>query len=272
MKFKVFCPAIKGGLSLVAVALPLWGGPAQGGQPGLTILGKPATAPPPPIAEAAPLQGRVLVVSRLETTLSSQIPAVIQTIAVDHGNRFEAGQVLVTMDCQVLQAELTKSRMELEAEEQTDQANRKLWNYKSISELEVAVSASRVKKAKAQVTLAMAKTAMCQVKAPFAGRVVKRKASPHQFVGEGSAMLDILDDVNLRLQMVAPSAWITWIKPGLVFEVMVDETGKKYAATVETLGARVDPASQTFEVWANLSGQYPELLPGMSGTALFGKP
>ncbi|MBF0612143.1 MAG: efflux RND transporter periplasmic adaptor subunit [Magnetococcales bacterium] len=266
MKFKVYSTAIS---RLAGCLLLVW---SSGGMAAPEVK----KTPPPNLDLSIPgrdaPQGRALVVSRLETTLASQIPAVIQSITVDHGNRFEAGQVLVILDCQVLQAELTKAKMELEAEEQTDQANRKLREYKSISELEVAVSASKVKRAKAQVNLAAAKAAMCQIKAPFAGRVVKRKVNPYQFVGEGTPLLEVLDDVNLRIQLVASSSWISWLKPGLEFAVTIDETGKKYPAVVETLGSRIDPASQTFEVWAVLPGQHPELLSGMSGTVQFNRP
>ena len=47
------------------------------------------------------------------------------------------------------------------------------------------------------------------------------------------------------------------------------ENGLKYSATVNTLGANIDPVSQTIDATAKFDENYETLLPGMSGTATF---
>ena len=66
-----------------------------------------------------------------------------------------------------------------------------------------------------------------------------------------------------------PSRWLAWLAAGHEFQVAIDETGRRYPATVSALNARVDAVSQSIEIEARIVGKHPELLPGMSGTASF---
>ncbi len=55
---------------------------------------------------------------------------------------------------------------------------------------------------------------------------------------------------------------------GHVF-LQIEETGNVYGAEIVGIGASVDTASQVIEIYADIKGQHPELLPGMSGTVRF---
>ncbi len=216
---------------------------------------------------------RVLVASRLQTTLASRIDSHILRLTVDQGQRFEKGALLVDLDCEIFQAQQQKARMELEAEEQTHRANLRLLEYRSIGELEVALSAAKVKRAEAALQVVAAQSRRCRVTAPFSGRVVKRLAQPHQYVASGDPLLEILDDAQLRLELFVPSRWIPRLKIGTRFQVRIDETGRHHEARITRLGARVDPVSQTLEVHAGIEESAADkgasLLPGMSGSAFF---
>ena len=212
---------------------------------------------------------RVLLVPKVETVLSGEIHARIQHIDVDIGDSFERGQDLVLFDCEMYRAELSKARAELAEADKTHEINKRLEVYKSVSELDLAVSVTRMDRAKAEVALREAQVGKCILTAPFSGRVLKRQAQPFEYVAPGQPLLEIIDDVHLSLQLFVPSKWLRWIKPKNRFSVRIDETGKQYSAAITVLGARVDPVSQSLEVRAEIEGQHPELLAGMSGTARF---
>jgi multidrug resistance efflux pump len=109
----------------------------------------------------------------------------------------------------------------------------------------------------------------CVVKAPFAGVVVTRLARPHESVTAGQQLLTILDDSRLEVRVVVPSVWLRWLEPGMRFVLHVDETARQYDAVLDRIGARVDPVSQTVEIFGSLTERPPELVVGMSGSALF---
>lgn len=215
---------------------------------------------------------RALLVPRVESVLSSQITAQITRIPVSEGQRFEEGETLVEFRCDETRAELKKSKAELWAASSTYQANLKLQQHNATSPLEVEVSKAKVAQASADVALWEARIAHCDVTAPFPGRVSRVVAKPFETVTQGSPLIEILDDRELTMQLHVPSNWLAWLRNGTYFDVVIDETGKTYGASVTELGARVDPVSQTLQVNAVINGRHDELLAGMSGMARFKVP
>jgi RND family efflux transporter MFP subunit len=215
---------------------------------------------------------RALLTPLVESTLSSQIAGRIEQVNVQNGERFQAGDDLIQFDCTIQKAQLQKARAELLASRKKHEANLKLQEYKSIGDLEVAVSASEVERARAEVALVNAQVSMCTIKAPFNGRVVKRIAKPYETVNQGEALIEILDDSELKLELYVPSRWLQWLEADTEFTVHIDETGKTYPAHMTSLGARVDAVSQSIAITATITGNHPELLAGMSGDARFQVP
>ncbi len=215
---------------------------------------------------------RVQILPLTETTLSSEIAARIEKIQVDIGDRFNSGKTLIIFDCEMYKVQREKAQAELEEAVKILEVNRRLEKLNSVSELEMAVSLSRMQRAKAELSLRESQVKKCAIYAPFTGRIVKRNANPFQYVSPGEPLLEIIDDLNLTAQLLIPSKWLKWVKKSLSFTVHIDETGKNYTAIVTAIGARVDPVSQTLEIRASIKGNHPELLAGMSGTANFKVP
>ncbi len=212
---------------------------------------------------------RALIVPEQEAVLSSQMDGRIIGLPVEVGDRFKKGQILIEFDCEIFNAELEKAKMDLEAATETNDAQLRLQEFGSASELDVAVTSAKKKRAQADVLLKQARVKMCIIKSPFDGRVVNWKANPHENVTNEDPILEILDDTRLKLHILTPSHWLKWLKTGLEFPVHIDETGKKYRAKVTGLGARVNPVNQTLEVEAAFIKRPSDLLAGMSGTAVF---
>lgn len=233
---------------------------------GLLVLAAPAVAP------AADHEVRALLIPRQETVLAAETSGRVDRITVDMGQRFDRGQALVVVDSGVPRARRRMAQAELEEARHTYQSNRELERLQSVSAVEVAVSRARMQRAEAEVALQEHQIDRCTVTAPFAGRVVRREVQPFAFVTPGQPLLEIVDDRTPELQLLVPSSWIRWLEEGTSFRLRVDETGGEYRARVAAVGARVDPVSQTLEARARLEGNHPELLAGMSGTAVFAPP
>jgi membrane fusion protein, multidrug efflux system len=143
---------------------------------------------------------------------------------------------------------------------------------RSLSGLELEVSAAEIDKAKADLAVAEATQSKCTVAAPFSGIVVEQKAREAQYTTPGQPLLEILDDRALELEFIVPSAWLRWLKPGFAFSVAVDETGKTHRAHVALLGGKVDPVSESIKITATVDGDVRDLVPGMSGRVLIAPP
>lgn len=215
---------------------------------------------------------RAQLMPRRYTTIAAEIGAKVSAMAVSEGGTFKTGQVLVSFDCSLQQAQLDKAQAELEGADQTLKANLRLEQLNSVGQLELDLSKSAVNKARAEVGANKAVLAKCQVAAPFGGRVAEQKVREQQYVQPGQPLLDIIDDSVLELEFLVPSVWLRWLRVGRAFEVQIDETRKTYPARFTRIGARVDPVSQSVKVAAAITGRYPELMAGMSGKALLNPP
>lgn len=255
------------------VAASLLTGAVSAAAQGLPGAGLPATPSAPAVLPVPRLamerqEIRAQLMPRRYTTLAAEIGAKIDAIPVGEGGAFSAGQVLVSFDCSINRAQLEKARAELEATEQTLKSNLRLAELNSVGQLELDLSRSATNRARAEVSGQEALVAKCAVLAPFSGRVAEQRAREQQFVQAGQPLLDIFDDSSLELEFLVPSSWLSWVKPGVAFEVQIDETRRTYPARFSRVGARVDPVSQSVKVGATINGRFPELIAGMSGRVI----
>ncbi len=214
---------------------------------------------------------RIQLVARQQATLSSEIAARIEKLPLRDGDAFQEGALLVQFDCALLEAQLHKAEAAAESALSALQVNKKLAEMNSISTLELDQSAAKVKETEAERSAMQVTVSKCSLKAPYNGRIAKLHADPHQYLTPGKPLMDILDTSTLEVRLIVPSRWLVWLKPGSRFTVQIEELGgRSYPAQVKRVGARIDPLSQTLSIAGEITGAYPELLPGMSGWASFG--
>ncbi len=236
-------------------------------------------APPPAIpsragdeagGDAPPI--RVLLVPRREATIVSEIIARVVAMPTTLGATVRAGEPLVRFDCSEQKAKLDMASAEMDAAREAHAAKLRLQGLQSAGELEVTLAAAARDRAKGALDLAETQHRACTIVAPFAGRVVKLAARPHQSVTAGQTLLEFVSADAPRLRLNVPSRWLRWIKVGSRFDVAVDETGRTYRATVAAINGRVDAVSQSVEIEADVVEGDAKLLAGMSGTARFPEP
>lgn len=237
---------------------------------GMLMAARQAAAqslPPLPSSPSPATEIRAQLTARQFTILSSELAARIDRMTIRGGERFEKGDVLVQFDCSLQRAQLAHAESVATRAKKTYQSDQRLVALKAMGQLELEIAGADVQTALADVAAAQAATAKCVIVAPFSGVVVEQKAREFQYATAGQALLDILDDRNLDIELIAPSRWIAWLKPGYPLQLHIDETDKIYPARITRLGGRVDPVSQSVKVIAEFTSAVPELMPGMSGRA-----
>ncbi|MCS3514905.1 MULTISPECIES: efflux RND transporter periplasmic adaptor subunit [Pseudomonas] len=230
----------------------------------------PLQAPSSQVANSPQL--RVQLSASRRTVLSSELAGKVLELDVKEGASFKKGQRLVTFDCAVHRAQLTHSAAaEAAAGKKLDVA-RRLDKLQSISVSDLSQAQAEVNMARAQRGVGQVMVQRCAIDAPFSGRVAERKAQPGEYVAEGEELLAIYDDSSFEVELIVPSHWMVWLKPGHRFKVRLEETAQEYPAEVTRLGSVIDPISQSIKVFGRITSNDPQLLPGMSGNALLVPP
>lgn len=210
---------------------------------------------------------RVQLAPVRHTILSAEISGIISHLSKREGEHFETGETLAELDCTMHSARLSRAEAQIREALTIHQTNKRLQELGSVSILELEISETRKDVAYAELEIQRSIVDRCTIAAPFPGRIVEYFAQEHQYVSEGQAIVDILDDSLLEVHMIIPSQWLNWLKPGIDFLVSIDESSKNYTAKVARIGARVDPVSQSIRVYGIITTDEGELISGMSGNA-----
>ncbi|MGB0664595.1 MAG: efflux RND transporter periplasmic adaptor subunit [Pontibacterium sp.] len=215
---------------------------------------------------------RAQVVAGVTAELAAEMPGRITSLKGFPGDSFKQGASLAKFDCAEQGALLQKAKAsEVSAKTELAVAKR-LVELDAGSTLEVSKAQARWAETQAESSVMKTRVAKCQIRAPFSGRVAKRLASEHEFVAVGTPLLEVYAASSLEVRTIVPSRWLVKMKKGDRFFVQVEETGKRYEASIVRVGAEVDPVSQSVEVAGKIQQGLDELLPGMSGWARFDYP
>jgi membrane fusion protein, multidrug efflux system len=208
---------------------------------------------------------RGLVVARQQATISAALQSTVLTIGPENGERFAKGDVLVTFDCRIHEAELKRARAIAEAAKDTLDAKATLASSGSIARLQVTLADAELKKARADVVVAETRVAYCDVPAPYSGRVVRRIANAHETVAARDPVIEIVDDSAFEVRAFVPSHWLGVVGAGSPLVLKIDETGESLSLQTITIGAMIDNVSQLIEVRAAVDIKIKGLVAGMSG-------
>lgn len=212
---------------------------------------------------------RIVLSPELETTLVSQMPGQLASVNTELGQTVKKGDRLISFNCAEPNARLHMAQAELAAAIEKLQTKERLHKLDAAGDSEVNVALAEKQRAEASVTLNRTQLTYCHINAPFDGYIVKNHVKPFQGVNAGDPLIELVSSGPLKIRLNVPSAMIKTLKIGSPFEVKIDETGGTYPAKVSAINARIDAVAQTIELEGKLDKARSELLPGMSGIAIF---
>ena len=239
---------------------------ASGGKGAETAPALPASAATQAAVEET-IRGVVNASS--ESTVASRMTARILALPFSEGQSFSAGAVLARFDCSQISAQLKAAQAASAAYRKTYETNGELDEFEAVGKNEVAVSKANLGKADAEANAISAQLSDCEVRAPFSGKVVEQLAHRNDVAASGQPLLKIQSGGDVELELIVPSNWLNWLRPGATFAFKIDETGNTVRGTVRRLGAAVDPVSKTIKVTGLMTERNGLILAGMSGTASF---
>jgi RND family efflux transporter MFP subunit len=204
-----------------------------------------------------------------QAVISSGIDARITKFNVENGSRFKKGDILVEYDCAIDYGRMKEAQSRRRVTQKQYEAYEKLLNLKSASDMELLMARESDEQNLALIDQIQGRLKTCRHTAPFDGRVMKKMASQYEYAQQGRVLMDISSLEPLRAEFLVPSKWLRWMNVGTPLHINIGETGRTYSATIVAIHGEVDPVSQSIQVVAEMEAYHEELLPGMSGRAVF---
>ncbi|MEJ5369093.1 MAG: efflux RND transporter periplasmic adaptor subunit [Bryobacteraceae bacterium] len=224
-----------------------------------------------------------------DTVQPGQVIAVIEAREIDSGlKQAEAAREEARNALPEVENAIAAAKAQLDLAEATHRRMKSLYDQKSITQQEFDEAEARLRMARANHEMALAKRAQLEQKirqaesavaqaaamkgyteitAPFRGVVVERKAEPGMLAAPGMPIAVIEQSAGYRLEAAVEEGRLGRIRPGMPVEVVLDALGSPQQGRVEEIVPALDPGSRSFTVKVALPGGL--LRSGMFGRARF---
>lgn len=212
---------------------------------------------------------RIQLKPEKQVRLNSPMSGQITKVYYQDGETVQKGKTLISFDCVEQKAQLTQVKARVNKQTHLLNSSKKLFDLGSASETQLHVLKAELSEATATRDLAYAHVKKCIVSAPFSGLISSLSVKDFYSVQEGEALIELVGNGSLEIEMIVPSKWMRWLKPSTSFHVEIDETGEQYESKITRFGGKVDPVTQSVKAYATLTQEKHNLLPGMSGIAIF---
>jgi membrane fusion protein, multidrug efflux system len=253
--------AIFGGDNGAAKAAPAGGGrggPGGGGAP--TVLAVAAGMH----TFTDGLQAIGTAQARESIVLTPKVADTIRRIRFESGDQVRSGQVLVEMSSVEQAADLAEVNAANAAAQEDLRRYQELYDRGFASQARLDTVRAAADAAQARANAGSSRIADRTIRAPFAGVVGLRTASPGQYVRPGD-QIGTLDDVSeIKLDFTVTETQISRVTSGVELVARTSAyPDRTFTGTIANVDSRVDPGTRTVRVRAILPNQDGMLRPGM---------
>jgi membrane fusion protein (multidrug efflux system) len=173
---------------------------------------------------------------------------------VPDGATIAAGTLLAKINDADLQAQLNKSKVQLELAQKTEERLRKLLAVNGINQADYDLALNSVNNIKADIELLKAQIEKTIVKAPFAGVLGLRQTSPGAYVTPATILATLQQVNKVKIDFTVPELYANLIRKGGTVTVLTNETNNKRTATIIATQADINTSTRNLKVRAELSG------------------
>lgn len=251
-----------------------------GAQAQMQVRVKPVVSAP--IVEQLPLSGSIR--SPRSSEVASHEGGLVETMAVDEGDRVEQGEVLLELDAELVRLELQRLlSMREEAQLMRDEARRladearRLIGDRNISKTEFdsrlsteAAEEKQLHQLELQIQMQRVRLDHHTLRAPFSGVIGLKKTEVGQWLGAGVAAFQLVQMDPLRAQARVPERFYGEVHTGTPVAITVDSwPGEVIRANVDRVVSVTDMTTRSFSARTDIPNPDHRLAPGMSAQLLF---
>lgn len=220
------------------------------------------------LAHSGSISSYLLFNSTIETEASveifPQISGLVERVAVEEGDRVEAGDTLLYIEDEELRIAKREAQVNRDYQQTSYERTEEMFKRKLISDQEFEtkkydLEQSRLRLERAQLTLEHA-----AITAPFSGVITERHVQVGARVSSGSKLYDLIKLDDMIARVFVPGQYLTTIgndqQAAITSEFLPD---KRFQGWVKRISPVVDPRSGTFKVTVGLHDRFEYLRPGL---------
>lgn len=193
----------------------------------------------------------------------AKVPGQIETLAVEEGDRVEAGDVLLELDPNEYRVAAARTQVEVDKRQADLARYQRMLAEGVLSKVDFAQAEYDLRQAELAAEQAQIDLHEATVRAPIDGVISSRRVHRGARVMGNHHLFTIVNPDELWVHVHVPEADLPGLKLGQAAEVTSDVLdGLSFAATVDRIAPVVDPQSGTVKITVRLADAA-QLRPGM---------
>ncbi len=199
-----------------------------------------------------------------QVAITSKYADIVEKIFFEDGQKVEKGDILVTLNS--LEEEAKVRELQANLAESVAQFNRfeDLLKKKATAKSLVDQKEAQVKAIAAQLRSASAKLDYLTIKAPFDGILGFRRISVGAYLGAGDVITNIDDLSTIKVDFSIPERFLSMVaRSQVIVATTAAYNQQTFNGEIISVGSRIDPATRTLMVRAEIPNSELKLRPGM---------
>lgn len=164
--------------------------------------------------------------------LHPEISGRLTYLNIAEGNTVSVGTLLAKIYDADLQAQLAKTRVQLDLAQKTVQRYKKLLDISGINESDYDIAVNQVNGYKADMVYTQALINKTIVRAPFTGVIGLRQTSPGAYVSPATTLATLQQISKVKIDFTLPQNYSNIIKKGAVLNVELDAVTHKMGRAI----------------------------------------
>ena len=195
--------------------------------------------------------------------VSAKMPGMVRDIRVKEGDLVRKGQVLASLDDEVLKKSIDEVKAGLEQVKVLFEKQKSLWDQKIGTELQYLALKNQKESFEIKLKTLEAQVGQAVVTAPFSGVIDAVFIKTGSMAAPGVPLMQLVNTGSLKASAKVPDSYVSFIKQGDRVLVNFPDLNKEIEASVSYVGRIVDPLSRTFKIEVKIPSGDPGLKPNL---------
>jgi membrane fusion protein, multidrug efflux system len=192
------------------------------------------------------LQGKVTAEDIQQAT--SKMPGTLEKVLVKTGDNVRKGQLLATMDDQVMQKSMAQMETQLRFAEDLYNRQKGLWDQKIGTEIQFIQARTSKEAIEQQIATMREQMGQTNIYAPLSGTVDMVILKSGQAIAPGMPLCNIINMSNLKINGDVTEAYASKVRQGDQVKVMFPDMNKEITTKVKYVSKSINPMNRTFAV------------------------
>jgi RND family efflux transporter MFP subunit len=180
--------------------------------------------------------------------VSAKVPGVLTSVRVKRGDKVAKGQIMATIDAQVLEQNLAEVRTRLDLARIAYEKQKNLWDQKIGTEMQYLTAKNNKEALERSLATLQQQRDQYNVKAPVAGVVDNVIPNAGEAVAPGVGIIRVVNTNGSKIVAEVSEAYLAKINKGDEARVRFPDLNQEITATVDVVSRFINPGSRTFTI------------------------